>query len=138
MSLSKFQFLGYKVLKSSIDMSEGMIAEPFGLSLKFKTSGIVNKTENTFTLNLGVNIENPDSSIKIEINAVGDFKFEPTGDEKIISQFFYTNASAILFPYLRAYISTLTNLSGLKAVNLPTMNLSNLAEELKNNTVFLE
>lgn len=138
MALSKFQFLGYKILKSFIELSEDSINEQSGLSLAFKTSGIVNKTENSFKLNLGVKILNSENTIKIEIEAVGDFKFERSDDNNDISHFFYTNASALLFPYLRAYISTLTNLSGLKPITLPTMNLSNLGEELKQNTVFLD
>lgn len=138
MALSKFQFLGYKILKSFIELSEDSINEQSGLSLAFKTSGIVNKTENSFKLNLGVKISNSENTIKIEIEAVGNFKFERSDDTNDISHFFYNNASALLFPYLRAYISTLTNLSGLKPITLPTMNLSNLGEELKQNTVFLD
>lgn len=40
-----------------------------------------------------------------------------------------------MFPYIRAYISTVTALSGLKAVNLPVLNLTDLQERLKLNTV---
>jgi len=138
MALSKFQFLGYKVLKSYIELKEDVTEEQSGLSLGFKTSGVVKKKDHTFALNLGVKITNPEKSINIEIVAIGNFKFEADEDNSDVSKFFYTNASAILFPYLRAYIGTLTNLSGLKAVNLPTMNLTNLADELKENTIFLD
>ena len=51
-----------------------------------------------------------------------------------MNQYFYTNAPAILFPYIRAYISTLTNLSGYKPINLPTLNLTSLREDLEKNT----
>ncbi len=137
MALSNFQFLGYKVLKSSIDLNE-FTSEESGLEIGFKTSGTVNKKNLTFDLNLSVFITNSEKTIKIEINTIGNFKFEPVEDINDVSNFFYTNASAILFPYIRAYIGTLTNLSGLKAINLPTLNLSNLAEDLKQNTVFID
>ncbi len=137
MALSNFQFLGYKILHSLIDLSE-TDCDDSGLEIGFKTSGTVNKKNLTFDLNLSVLITNPDKSISIEINAVGYFRFEPVEDINDISGFFYNNASAILFPYLRAYIGTLTNLSGLKAVNLPTLNLSNLANDLKQNTIFVD
>ena len=55
-----------------------------------------------------------------------------------MNQYFYTNAPAILFPYIRAYISTLTNLSGYKPINLPTLNLTSLREELEKNTTEVE
>lgn len=138
MALSKFQFQGYKILKSVIELSEDSVLENQGLSLSFKTSGLVKKAESSFKLNLGVKINNSKGTVNIEIDAIGDFVFDKTDEDNDISSFFYNNASAILFPYLRAYISTLTNLSGLKPITLPTMNLSNLAEELKQNTVFLD
>lgn len=47
---------------------------------------------------------------------------------------FYKNAPAIIFPYVRAYVSSLTVLSGIDAVNIPTMNLTSIAEDLKENT----
>lgn len=137
MALSQFQFLGYKILKSSIELEE-TISENSGLEIGFKTSGTVNKKDLTFDLNLKVMIKNSENSLNIEINSIGNFKFEPVEDIGDISNFFYTNASAILFPYIRAYIGTLTNLSGLKAINLPTLNLTNLAEDLKQNTVIID
>lgn len=137
MALSQFQFLGYKILKSSIELEEN-ISESSGLEIGFKTSGAVNKRDLTFNLNLTVIIKNSEKSLNIEINSIGNFKFEPVDDVLDISGFFYTNASAILFPYIRAYIGTLTNLSGLKAINLPTLNLTNLAEDLKQNTVIID
>jgi len=137
MALSQFQFLGYKILKSSIELEEN-ISESSGLEIGFKTSGAVNKKDLTFNLNLTVIIKNSENSLNIEINSIGNFKFEPVDDIGDISGFFYTNASAILFPYIRAYIGTLTNLSGLKAINLPTLNLTNLAEDLKQNTVIID
>ncbi|MFN3753129.1 protein-export chaperone SecB [Flavobacterium sp.] len=138
MALSKFQFQGYKILKSVIELNEESINENQGLSLSFKTSGVVKKAENSFKLKLGVKINNSNNTVNIEIDAIGNFIFEPAEDNNDISSFFYNNASALLFPYLRAYISTLTNLSGLKPITLPTMNLSNLSDELKQNTVFLD
>jgi len=137
MALSQFQFLGYKILKSSIELEE-TISESSGLEIGFKTSGTVNKKDLTFDLNLTVIIKNAEDSLNIEINSIGNFKFEPVDDIADISSFFYINASAILFPYIRAYIATLTNLSGLKAINLPTLNLTNLAEDLKQNTVVID
>ncbi len=137
MALSNFQFLGYKIIKSFIELRE-FSTDDSGLEIGFKTSGTVNKKDLTFDLNLGVQITNPEKTVKIEISAIGNFRFEPVEDVSDVSHFFYNNASAILFPYIRAYIGTLTNLSGLKAINLPTLNLSNLADELKQNTRFVD
>lgn len=51
----------------------------------------------------------------------------------MLPHYFAVNAPAILFPYIRAYISLLTSLSGVGTVLLPTLNLSSLSKELLNN-----
>lgn len=133
MEVSKFQFKGYKILRSFIEMTENVNEE--GISLSFDAAGILKSQQNVFILNLKLKIKSRDGNLKIEIDAKGTFEFEPVEDVNNIGQFFYMNSTAILFPYLRAYIATLTNLSSVKTINLPTMNLTNLAKELKQNTV---
>lgn len=130
--ISKFQFKGYRIKRSLIELEEFSNFE--NLKIGFKVSGLVQQTDNIFYLNLNVTITNQEQDLNIEVDATGQYKFE--GFEKIedISTFFYMNSSAILFPYIRAYISTLTNLSGNRSVTLPTLNLTSLAEELKSNT----
>lgn len=136
-SISKFQFKGYRIKKSFIELEENSNFD--NLKIGFKVSGLVNKKDNIFLLDLGVNISNQKEDLKIQVDAIGTYQFD--GVDKIedqeISSFFYVNSSALLFPYLRAYISTLTNLSGNKSVTLPTMNLTSLGEELKSNTKFV-
>ena len=51
-----------------------------------------------------------------------------------IPDYFYPNSVAIIFPYVRAMISTLSLQANTIPVILPTMNLTNLQEELKRNT----
>lgn len=130
--LSKFQFNGYSINKSLIELQENSNFD--NIKIGFKVSGLVNQNEKIYFLNLSVSITNEEKDLKIQVDAIGKFKFETVDKIEDISSFFYTNSSAILFPYIRAYISTLTNLSGNRSITLPTMNLTNLAEELKSNT----
>lgn len=130
--LSKFQFNGYSINKSLIELQENSNFD--NIKIGFKVSGLVNQNEKIYFLNLSVSITNEEKDLKIQVDAIGKFKFELVEKIEDISSFFYTNSSAILFPYIRAYISTLTNLSGNRSITLPTMNLTNLAEELKSNT----
>lgn len=136
MNISKFKFDRYKILKSQIEIDENYEGDSAGLKIKFKTSGIVKQSENTFVLYLNVKIKNSDTTVNIELDALGEFKYVPVEDIKEMDNYFYVNASAILFPYLRAYISTLSALSSIKTITLPTLNLTNLAAELKENTVY--
>ena len=55
--------------------------------------------------------------------------FDQDIDEKMRASFFNVNAPAILFPYVRAHITTLTSLSGIKPIILPTLNLSSRNEQ---------
>ena len=50
-----------------------------------------------------------------------------------LGAFFTMNAPAIIFPYIRGYISMLTSLSGCGNVLLPTLNLTSLGEKLAQN-----
>lgn len=131
-NLSKFQFKGYRINKSFIELKEESNFD--NLKIGFNVSGLVHKNDNIFYLKLNVEILNDEKDLEIKIEAVGKYEFEGYDESKEISNFFYINSSAILFPYIRAYISTLTNLSGNRSVTLPTMNLTNLAEDLKSNT----
>jgi preprotein translocase subunit SecB len=67
------------------------------------------------------------------------FEFESAEDfDQVRDDYFAKNAPAIIFPYIRAYISTLTTQSGLFTVQLPTLNLSQLAGSLINSIEELE
>jgi len=130
---SKFQFTGFQIIKSIIEKKE---AEKVGtnFSLGFSPRGEKEEKSNEFKLYLGVKVEDEKKTFKAEIEAVGYFKFDPSQEEKILGNFFYINAPAILFPYIRAYISALTNLSGIETVTLPTINMTSLGNTLKENT----
>ena len=134
-SISKFQFKGYRINRSLIELDENSNFE--NLKIWFAVSGLVKRVENLFILNLSVKIKNDESNLKIEVDTIANFLFEKVENIDDISSFFYNNSSAILFPYIRAYISTLTNLSGNRSITLPTMNLTNLADELRANTTII-
>lgn len=131
-NISKFQFKGYNINRSLIELNENSNFDD--LKIGFKVSGIVKFENQLFSLHLMVNVSNKENDLRIEIDATGRFTFDKVEKIEDINSYFYINASALLFPYIRAYISTLTNLSGNRSITLPTMNLTNLAEELKSNT----
>lgn len=128
MENSQFQFKGFKIKKSLIDINNN---DDLDLSIKFNPSGILDKKESTFILNLGIIIKDSDK-LNIEILSESFFKYSNISDDKL-SNFLYLNAPAIIFPYLRAYISSLTALSGINPITLPTLNLSGLKSELESN-----
>jgi preprotein translocase subunit SecB len=62
------------------------------------------------------------------------FRFAGAISFEEIPNYFYKNAIAISYPYLRAFISTLTLQANVKLMVLPLMNLSHLESELRANT----
>ncbi|HNS29788.1 MAG TPA: protein-export chaperone SecB [Tenuifilaceae bacterium] len=96
--------------------------------------GGIEHSKSLFTLHLVIDLKDDNNSFSAKIHAIGIFKFSQTTPEATLDNFFYTNAPAIIFPYIRAYISALTSLSGLQTINLPVMNLTPLGKTLKENT----
>lgn len=133
---SKFQFKGFNIIRSLIERNENKASQK--INLGFAPKGFINKNDSNFQLQLGVRIEDENKSFKIEIDAIANYVFENKESLNNLSKFFYVNAPALLFPYIRAYISTLTNLSGFEPINLPTLNMTRLGEDLRKNTTEVE
>ncbi len=129
---SKFQFKGFKIIRSVIERNDNEPSKK--ISLRFDPKGFINKNESNFQLQLGVKIEDENKSFNIEIESVANYSFENKEGLDKLDNLFYINAPALLFPYIRAYISTLTNLSGFEPINLPTLNMLGLGNDLKKNT----
>ncbi len=132
---SSFQFKGYRIERSVIDLKAVEIGENFSIS--FNPKGIINKTESSFQLNLTIYIKDKEDAINIEVSVVSFFVFDNQIAKNQLEKLFYMNAPAIIFPYLRSYITTLTVLSGIDPIILPTLNLSALGKELEKNTTEL-
>ena len=131
---SIFQFLGYKIIKSHIDLSD---VEDNELNVAIDLKGTINKIRSTFDLVLDVTINNKTNTILIDICALGNFSFPKEKEINDLSNYFYMNAPALLFPYIRAYIATLTNLSGIDAINLETLNLTQYGKILEQQTTII-
>ena len=127
---AKFQFESFIIRKSLFELNEGL--DETDLSIGFLPSGKLDRDNNIFHLQLGVDISSPSETFKIEIDSIGYFKYDIEDDSKLNS-YLYLNAPALLFPYLRAYISSVTTLSGIKPIVLPTLNVSSIKDNLIEN-----
>ncbi|MDY0173942.1 MAG: protein-export chaperone SecB [Bacteroidales bacterium] len=125
---SSFKFLRYLVERAEIKLPNRYIEED-EFEIRIIPSGIC--SGNRFDLLLEVIVSNTDNSFSAEIDIIGYFQFKPGCT--VIDNFLVLNAPAILFPYVRAFISTLTAISGGATIIPPTLNLTSLAEELKKN-----
>ncbi|MDD3211349.1 protein-export chaperone SecB [Bacteroides graminisolvens] len=121
--IANFRFKGYKIIDSTIRISEEMeISSKLEINFEQTIGSIIE--EGMYKHTLTTKITNDNSSMNIEVKAVGFFEFDKSLSNELLQDFFQKNAPAILFPYVRAYISTLTGLSGVAPLILPTLNLS--------------
>ncbi|WP_286812902.1 MULTISPECIES: protein-export chaperone SecB [unclassified Maribacter] len=127
-----FSFESYKFDKVLIDFQNIGLNN---LDVKFEPTGIFHKEESNFELQIKFIATTQESLLFVEIIAIANFAFENVNVLEEIPSFFYRNAIAIFFPYLRAYVSLVTNQAGHSAFILPTLNLSKLEEPLRANTI---
>lgn len=79
-----------------------------------------------------VELSNEENTLELSITFKALFETSDIiNDSFKKSSFIETNAPAIAFPYLRAFISNFSVNAGLKPIVLPTMNFTKLSERLK-------
>lgn len=121
--IAKFRFKGYKIVESHITIKpEEKISQ--NLNVEFKKTDRVNEEGHNMCLEMIASINDENNALVINVKALGFFEFESELKQEEKNIFFRTSAPAILFPYVRAYITTLSSLSGVKPVILPTLNMS--------------
>lgn len=108
------------------------------LNVSFDVNGEFNPKESTFFLFISFSgYDATDESKQNELiflRLKSTFQFENVNTIEQIPEYFYRNAIAILFPYLRSFVSNITLQSNSKTIILPLMNLSSLAPQLQENT----
>ncbi len=107
------------------------------LQIEFRPSGLFKQSESESLYELKIVFTAADKDkqkhmVEIECNAT--FKFASKIEFNEIPSYFYSNSIAIIFPYIRAFISTVTLQANYQPLVLPTMNLSSLADPLRENT----
>src|SRR5258708_7060867 len=116
---SAFSFKSFRIIRSVLNF--GIMSED-DFKIGISPKGEYNKSTKIYTLVLDVKVsDNMNSEV---INVISESKFE--FDEEItdeVPKYFTLNAPAITFPYIRAYISALSALSGVGPMNVPILNL---------------
>lgn len=121
--IAKFRFKGYKIVESHIVTNPEEEASQ-NLNVEFEQVIGVNEDGHDMRLEMTANINDENNALVIKIKVQGFFEFDSNLKPEEKDIFFRTSAPAILFPYVRAYITTLSSLSGVKPVILPTLNMS--------------
>lgn len=121
--IAKFRFKSYKIIESHI-VSDPEKEVSQNLNVEFEQTAGVNEEGYNMRLEMSAIVNDENNALDIKVKAHGFFEFDSEISEKEKDTFFRTNAPAILFPYVRAYITALSSLSGTQPVILPTLNMS--------------
>jgi len=121
--IAKFRLMNFSIVKSLIEIKDGMEIHD-KLNVQFKQTSGINESGHKFKHTFDINVTDENGALFINVITIGVFDFDTDIDDKMRTNFFNINAPAILFPYVRAHITTLTSLSGIKPIILPTLNLT--------------
>ncbi len=135
---ASFSFKGFQIKNFSYS---GSGSEVDSLSIDFDPTGTLSKKTGIFEIKLNFRAFVADGDQNrdiINVSMFSAFQFEENLSLAEIPPYFYRNSIAIVFPYLRAFISNLTLQANVKPVILPVLNLSKLEEPLRKNTIELE
>lgn len=90
-----------------------------GLSLGLKVDKEIEELdEQKYKISLMVNVGDDDGKVNIYVKCIGIFCIEKY-EKSLIER----NALAIMFPYVRSYISTITTQPGMSPIVLPALNI---------------
>lgn len=126
--IAKFRLTDYKITQSHFDINPSQISPNDDMSVEVTRENLLNDSKSLFKLDMSVKMKDEKGNINISIKIEGVFEFDSDLTDKQKNDFFGINAPAILFPYVRAYISSLTSLSGFNHLILPTINFAARAE----------
>lgn len=135
MQKAAFSIDKYVFDKVNIDLSNHLSKD---ISLSFDTKGVYLNEKSQYELIFSVVAFNEEKTIEepfLYVRCVGSFGFQNVTSFEEIPDFFYRNCIAILFPYLRAYVSVVTSQANVPGIILPTLNLTSLEGDLRKNTI---
>lgn len=128
MEQAAFKLSDYNFSKTIIDFSNHTDGD---IDISFNVDGLYKRSDSKFYLNFeSVCKTEEKNDIFISVKCQGVFEFKNVNSFADIPKFFYVNCIAILFPYVRSYISTVTVQSNIKPIILPTLNLTPLSQTL--------
>lgn len=135
MEKAEFSFEHYEFQKITIDLTDKK--QPEELSLIFEPFGSYDSVNKTFELTLNFKaIKVGTKKVRVFVSCISRFRFKDNIEFENLPDFFYPNSIAIVYPYIRSMVSTLTVQANTGfPMLLPTMNLMALKDTLKQNTI---
>lgn len=130
----KVKFLGSKIYDFSftvVDDEHLTAQDELKLDIAINST-LVSETKKGFILNLKVVLTGAKSNLNFIVNSRSTFETENEIDETYLKGSMATvNAPAIVFPFVRAFITTISVNAGYNPIILPAINFAKMAEDSK-------
>ncbi|MDE6270155.1 MAG: hypothetical protein K2M12_04785 [Muribaculaceae bacterium] len=129
-----FAFKSYTF--TNVEMNMGSFSDQSPLDLSFSPSGVYEQETGTYKLRFVFSASQGEEAVQIvKIVCEAVFEFKSPVEINDIPDYFFPNSLAIVFPYVRAFVSSVTLQANLSVpILIPTLNLSGLQSTLKENT----
>ncbi|ASS50444.1 MAG: hypothetical protein A3D31_12820 [Candidatus Fluviicola riflensis] len=130
-----FSLTSYKFEKVEINASNVPTEK---ISVDFNPRGEFNTTDHTFKVTLDFYVFQKELGVDnyfVMISCSSIFQLESVSSIEEVPNYFYKNSIAIVYPYIRAFVSSVTVQANIRPIILPTLNLSSLETPLKDNTI---
>ncbi len=121
---SNFKFLGYVVPEVSFEIKNSLLMKPTqNNELQIEVQQNFSKDNNRFVeVILKVKLRNDDETLRLSLMIKGGFEADKDMTDDLFKQMYMINAPAILYPYARAMISTITAQAGIPQIIVPLVN----------------
>lgn len=120
------QFLGYRVEMMRFELKQNYEATNAPIELKPTFNRRIQQVvDNEYDVSIGVKLKQSTLPFDAEVVLTGRFKSEGNMDAQKVLKI---NAVAILYPYVRATLSTMTTLAAIPPIIIPTINLAKTFE----------
>lgn len=124
---SVLKLLSIKVISASFELVGDM---ENNIKLDLDINKKLNVEEEVYTLTLETRVSAVDN-INIETTTKAEFTVDNVVYNDDIKELVEKNGTAIMFPYIRSYITSLTNQPGISPIILPAININNLIDDIK-------
>ena len=134
MDKAAFKLDGYVFDRVSLDLSNLQPKSTFDID--FAPSGVFVGENKSFELTfVFIAMDDESGNEVVNVRCVARYSFHDIHSLDEVPDYFYSNSIAILFPYVRAFVSALTLQANVAPILLPTLNLSEMQNVLKENTL---
>ncbi|QBZ98254.1 hypothetical protein [Flavobacterium sangjuense] len=127
-----FKFVDFTIPRFSVDIDNTI---EYKIKMSFKPFGKYFETTGIYELHLFFEATDEGTQeVLISANPTFIFEFDKSYSFDEVPEYFFTNSIPIGFPYLRAFISSITLQANLDVIMLDLVKFSNIAKALKENT----